>query len=228
MSPQPQAQRTRVRVKICGITRLEDAHVAADVGADFLGYIQYRGSKRYVPPDVAQAIIAQIRAKYPGVAHVGVFVDEPLESVRETVVTCGFDMVQLHGNESSAECAELAARGLDVIKALRFGADAPATQWRDYASQYYLCDTYNKTSAGGTGQTFDLALIPLDLPRDRMFVAGGLTAANVRGVLAALQPLAVDVSSGVEVAPGLKSAELVRAFINAVRARADSGDRQDA
>lgn len=207
-----------VKVKICGITRVGDAVAAAQAGADYLGYVFYSKSPRCIDVEGAAPIIAQIRSEYPNVRHVGLFVNESFDTVFNTHKTCGLDLAQLHGEEAPALCSDLSQKGVRVIKALKFGRSAPLVKWTFYRTAFFLCDTYDPESAGGSGRPFDYSLIPYDLPMKRVFMAGGLTPANVGSVVASLHPFAVDVSSGVEEQPGQKSPELIRQFIAAARA----------
>lgn len=208
---------TFVAVKICGITRLEDALFAARCGADFLGYVFHARSARNVDPAQVRSITDEVRLRFPSVRHVGVMVDPTSERAVELVGTAGLDFAQLHGMEPAETVNRLRAAGVGVIKALRFGPASPPVQWQEYEPDYFLCDTYDPHNAGGTGHGFDLALLPHDLPANRTFLAGGLTSANVPQALEKLTPYAVDVSSGVEQAPGVKSCEAVEAFVKAVR-----------
>ncbi len=209
---------SRTRVKICGITNLEDARHAAASGADYLGYILFERSPRFVGADAIRGITMAIRAEFPDVRHVGVFVNEDLEVLTETVAAARLDIAQLHGSEPASYCTSLATRGYPFMRAMRFGPTAPRVDWREFpAAEFYLCDTYDPKQAGGTGKGFDLTLLPSDLPIERTFLAGGLTPENVGGAVMTLQPYAVDVVSGVEAGPGKKDLGKVQAFIDAVR-----------
>jgi phosphoribosylanthranilate isomerase len=212
------------RVKICGITTLADARIAAEAGADFLGYNLYTKSPRYIPIPRVRDITDVLRIEFPDVEHVGVFVDVPEDAIRRALDLGALDMAQLHGSEDCAFCEKLRDRGMRHMKALHFGAEAPATRWSDFTTpEFFLCDTFDRNRAGGTGRGFDQTLLPGDLPRERMFLAGGLTPDNVAQAIAAVRPFAVDVSSGVELAPGRKSAERVQAFVQ--RAKAHTHNR---
>jgi phosphoribosylanthranilate isomerase len=207
-------------VKICGITNLDDALVAAQSGADLLGYIFYEKSPRYVPLEQVESIVQQVRAANPLVRHVGVFVSAPVEHVAHVVQSARLDLAQLHGSEDEAYCRALGAMNIQWMKALRFGKGAPAAQWQEYeAGAYLLCDTYDPAEAGGTGRPFDHALLPVDLPRERVLLAGGLTPENVAQAVLEVGPGGVDVSSGVEAVPGRKDHEKVRGFIRQAKGR---------
>lgn len=209
----------RIRIKICGITNLEDATAAVDAGADALGFIFYEKSPRFVDPEVARIIIEQLP---PFVAAVGVFVDRKRQEVEEIIRFCRLAYAQLHGKESPKYCERLArfAAPCQVIKALRVGKHVQASDISPYNEHVkgFLLDTYQKGVQGGTGQPFDWSLIQsLKLQRD-FILAGGLDADNIGKALDAIKPYAVDVNSGVEVAPGQKDHKLIKKFIRQVRA----------
>lgn len=202
-----------VRVKICGITRLTDAQLAAALGAHALGFIFFPKSPRAVTPDQARHII---RLLPPFVLTVGVFVDEKAATVREIAQYAGLDWLQLHGNESPDYCRSLGRR---VIKAFRVAGPeslAQLTDYRDWA-QAFLLDTYKPGVAGGTGETFDWHLARQAAKCGPIVLAGGLTPKNVAQAIAAAQPVAVDVASGVEAAPGKKDPGRLKAFFSAVQ-----------
>lgn len=205
------------RIKICGITNLEDAQYAAAAGADFLGYVIHPRSARHIDPSQISLIVSRIRERFPGVQHVGVTVNADVEAAKQIVGVAQLDFIQCHGTETPQTIDALMQSGLKVIKALRMGAGSPDLSWHNYSPTFYLCDTYHNTEAGGTGRTFDHSLLPEDLPRNRLFLAGGLTPDNVTGFLAETAPYAVDISSGVEAAPGKKSHTSIDKFIQAVR-----------
>jgi len=204
-----------VRIKICGITNLEDALLAADLGADALGFIFYPKSPRKVAPEAARAIIAQLP---PLVTTVGVFVDEDAAAVRELAARLGLDWVQLHGQESPDYCRSLGRR---VIKGFRVQDQHSLAALEAYrgAAQALLLDTYKKGQIGGTGETFNWALAREAQKYGPIILAGGLNPENVAQAIAAAQPQAVDVASGVESAPGKKDPEKLRRFFAAVRRR---------
>lgn len=207
------------KVKICGITRLEDGLAAAKAGADFLGYVFYAPSKRFVAPRTVAEIVREVRRQYPAVQHVGVFVDETAENVAWTRGLATLDIVQLHGKETAEYCRELHQLDISTIKALGIGPEGPLADHQEFDTvDYFLCDTHDESLKGGTGRAFNLDLLPRDLPQERMFVAGGLTADSVGELVSTIAPFAVDVSSGVELKPGIKCHEKVSAFIRAVRA----------
>lgn len=201
-----------VRSKICGITRIEDALVAAEAGADAIGLVFYAASPRAVSVPQAQAIIAALP---PFVTTVGLFVNtarRELESVLEAVP---LDILQFHGDETPADCEGYRR---PYIKALRVRpGDDIAARCREYrGAAGILLDTYVPGVPGGTGAAFDWSLIPGDLSMP-LILAGGLTVQNVRAAITQVAPYAVDVSGGVELEKGVKDAEKIRAFIREVR-----------
>lgn len=209
-----------MKVKICGITRLEDARYSAGAGADYLGFIQYPDSPRYVPPDTAKEIISWVH----GPAPVGVFVDTDPDDVNRVADRAGFALVQLHGNETPADCE---AVDVPVIKAIKVGSAATTDQlrrrmdaYRDVVS-YFLLDTKLPGMAGGTGVTFDWDVAASLSEEYPLFLAGGLSPDNVAEAIDRVQPFAVDVSSGVESAPGIKDFDRLNAFLDAVRIDGD-------
>jgi phosphoribosylanthranilate isomerase len=202
-----------VRIKICGITNLDDALLAAELGADALGFIFYPKSPRQVAPEVAREIIAQLP---PFVAAVGVFVDETAAAVQELAARVGLDWVQLHGQESPDYCLSL---GRKVIKGFRIKDENSLMELEPYRDvvQAFLLDTYKKGQAGGTGEIFDWQLARKGKKYGRIILAGGLTSYNVARAIEIAQPQAVDTASGTEAAPGKKDPAKVRAFFEAVR-----------
>jgi len=198
-----------VRVKICGITNLEDAAAAVEAGADALGFVFYGNSPRYISPKDARSIISELP---PFVTVVGVFVDEEAGRVREIAAGAGLGVVQLHGHETPDYCADM---GLSVIKALRVRGERDILEMASYNVAAFLLDTYKKGQMGGTGEVFDwdLAVKAVGEGRGPVILSGGLSPENVAGAVEKVGPYAVDVSSGVESSPGIKNKELVRSFI---------------
>jgi phosphoribosylanthranilate isomerase len=204
----------RVRVKICGITTPEDGVMAAEAGADAIGFVFWPRSRRHVDAHQAREIG---RAVSPLVLRVGVFVDASLEELARTADAAALDVLQLHGDEPPEIFDSLSRRGL---KAMRVGAGFEgelALRYEGRASGLLL-DAQDDRAPGGTGMTFDWAAARDLRPRvSYLVLAGGLTAENVGQAISVVRPDAVDVSSGVESAPGRKDADKVRAFIEAVR-----------
>jgi phosphoribosylanthranilate isomerase len=204
-----------VRVKICGVTRLEDARAAWTAGADALGLNFYPRSPRYVEPATAAALA---RTRPALGALVGVFVNESPELIRARVRECGLTAVQLHGDEPPEACTGF---GVPVIKALRVRGPEDVARARTYVGAGDVATLLLDGAApgyGGGGVTFDWSLVArlvdVGVP---VLVAGGLTPANVAEAVRATRPYGVDVASGVEASPGIKDLEAVRAFIRAAR-----------
>ncbi|MBI4794657.1 MAG: phosphoribosylanthranilate isomerase [Deltaproteobacteria bacterium] len=202
-----------VRIKICGITNIEDALLAADLGADALGFIFYPPSPRSVAPDAAKAIIAQLP---PFVTTVGVFVDEDAATVKELAAQVGLDWLQFHGRETPEYCRGLGRRLIKVFRIRDEDSLADLAAYRRVV-QALLLDTYKKGQVGGTGETFNWDLARQARKYGPIILAGGLTPENVAQAIATAQPQAVDVASGVEAAPGKKDPEKLRAFIEAIK-----------
>ncbi|ARA92772.1 MAG: phosphoribosylanthranilate isomerase [Bacteroidetes bacterium] len=213
-----------LKLKICGITRLEDARYCAGAGADFLGFIQVPDSPRYVDPQTARAIIEWVYGPEP----VGVFVNETADTVNRIADEAGFTWVQLHGTEPPAVCAAI---DRPVIKAIPVVSDASAEQLRMLMApyvdcvDYFLLDTHRTNLWGGTGESFNWRLareLSADFP---LFLAGGIGAANVAEAVHTMRPHGVDLSSSVESAPGIKDVDRLAAFFEAFDAlRATSNE----
>jgi len=203
---------TRTRIKICGITREQDVATVAGNGADALGLVFYEKSPRNV--SVQQA--AQLaRAVPPFLTVVGLFVNPAVESVREVLQHVALDVLQFHGEETPEFCRQF---GKPYLKAIRVkpGVDLIQCASRYAGAQGLLLDAYIEGTQGGTGESFDWSLIPHDLPLP-VILSGGLHAGNVAVAVRQVRPYAVDVSSGVEAAKGIKDAAKIAAFINEVK-----------
>lgn len=221
VAPAPQAPRVvRTRVKICGITRLDDAEQAVDAGAWAIGLILWRKSKRRCRIEEAQRIGAAVKRR---VEVVGVFVNATLDEVDLAVDQCGLTIVQLHGDEGPSYCAEVARRtGAKVIKAARVRTGADVTALRPFHTDFHLLDTHVAGVQGGTGETFDWELArvrraPQGEKQPPLILSGGLTPGNVAEAVRTARPYAVDVASGTEAAPGRKDPALVMDVIREVR-----------
>ena len=201
-----------VKIKICGITSVADGLAAAEAGADMIGLMFYAGSPRYVT--LAQA--AEIsRALPPFVLRVGVFVNPDAAQVTEAIAACGLNLLQFHGEETSEFCTQFCMMS---VKALRVQNADSLAALENFQTDAFLLDAHSKAGLGGTGEKFnwDLAIEAQKFGKP-IFLAGGLTPENVADAVKQVRPFAVDVSSGVESAPGKKDAVKVRAFIEAVR-----------
>ena len=201
----------RTRIKICGITRVEDGLAAAQAGADAIGLVFATKSPRFVSIPQARSIVAALP---PYVTVVGLFVDAPADRIRDTLNEVRIDLLQFHGSEEPDGCGNFHRPYVKAI-AMREGIDlvAEATRYADAAG--LLLDAYVDGEAGGTGQVFDWARIPRNLSRP-IIVAGGLTPQNVTDVVRQVRPYAVDVSTGVEISKGIKEGAKIRSFIEAV------------
>lgn len=227
-------------VKICGLTNLDDARVAAEAGADLLGFIFYPKSPRYVAPETVAAIVRALRDDKvtrrqgdkvselaevtPSPKTVGVFVNASVAEIDAVVAQVGLDFVQLHGNETAAWFAALRGRAYKAVRPA--DADAAQTQAEHFAplgcadGPCLMIDAYDPHAYGGTGKQTDWH-VAADLARQypRLLLAGGLTPANVAAAIDLVQPWGVDVASGVEAEPGRKDHAKVREFVRNVRSR---------
>ena len=204
-----------MKIKICGITNVEDADVAVRAGADALGFVMYRKSPRWVDPAVARSIIAGLP---PFVLPVGVFVNEEAERVRALMDECGFALAQLHGDESALYCQNLSRPALKALRLKDRGTFLALAEFQGCANvRGILIDAFSDQAYGGTGQTVDWTLAQEAARSTPIILAGGLNPANVAGAIRMVHPYGVDVSSGVEKSPGKKDQDKVRAFVEAAR-----------
>ena len=201
----------RVKVKVCGTTRLKDALLAVECGADAIGFIFYKKSLRYVSAKTAKEICSKLP---PFIHRVGVFVNETADTINRIAERCGLDAVQLHGDESPAFCKKIKRR---VIKVVRVKDVASLKEMSQYAVDGFLLDTFKEDQWGGTGKVFDWELAARANKQGPVILAGGLNPRNVKAAIKKVQPYGVDVSSGVEQSPGKKDPKKVKAFIKAVR-----------
>lgn len=210
-------------VKICGMTNLDDARLAADLGAWALGMILWPGSRRACPPEQADLIGAELRRR---LELVGVFVNATLDEVALAADRFGLTLLQLHGDEGPAYCREAARRtGCRVMKAARVRDAASIRRLEPFRTDLHLLDAHARGAYGGTGRTFDWDLVPAaGRSGTPVVLSGGLTPDNVGDAVAAVRPFAVDTASGTEAAPGRKDPGKVTAFFRAVAA----ADRQAA
>jgi phosphoribosylanthranilate isomerase len=200
-----------VRVKICGVTRLEDALLAVRLGADALGFNFWPGSRRFLAPAAAREIVRRLP---PLVTAVGVFVDPSRDEVLRAVAASGVQVAQLHGDEPPSLCSALP---LPVVKAIRVRDAASLEALAAYDGLAGLLLDAPSPGFGGSGATFDWTLAAAAAAARPVILAGGLGPANVAEAVRAVRPFAVDVASGVESAPGVKDGELMRRFIEAAK-----------
>jgi phosphoribosylanthranilate isomerase len=200
-------------VKICGVTRLADAELAAELGAWAVGMVFYPGSRRRCTLAEAEAIGAALRRR---VELAGVFVNAPLEEVARVSERVGLTLVQLHGEEGPAFCAEVARRtGARTIKAASVKGMFSVRDLERFHTDFHLVDGYAAGLRGGTGERFDWSLLAARRSKLPLIVGGGLDAEHVAAAIATTHPFAVDVASGVEAEAGIKDAERMRAFFDA-------------
>lgn len=201
----------RVRSKICGITRVEDALAAVEAGADAIGLVFYVRSPRAVSVEQAVAIV---QALPPFVTSVGLFVNMPREQLQALLAQVPLDLLQFHGDESPADCEGFARPYIKALR-VRAGEDVAATMAPYAGARGILLDTFVEGVPGGTGAAFDWSLVPQDVSRP-IILAGGLDVSNVASAIRQVRPYAVDVSGGVEASKGIKDASKIRAFVRAV------------
>ena len=218
------------KVKICGITNLEDAELAVELGAWALGMIFYEGSPRRCSLAEAQRIAARLRRR---VELCGVYVNAPLPEVVATSEAVGLSMLQLHGEEGPSFCAEARRRtGARVIKATQVAGPGDVQDLERFHVDFHLLDARSRATArqglrGGTGETFDWGLLAARRAKVPLILSGGLNAENVAEAIAVARPYAVDSASGTEAAPGRKDPERLRAFIAAATAEAAGAASED-
>ena len=202
-----------VKVKVCGITNLEDALAAFLYGADALGFVFYKKSPRYISPINAANISAILPKK---ILRAGVFVDEKAERVKKIAKLCRLDLLQFHGNESPAYCRKF--KGYKVIKAFRVDKRINPDEVRRYKTYACLFDTYSKSKPGGTGEKFNWKLLAQTAKiKGIVLLSGGLNSGNVREAVKLLKPDWVDASSSLESRPGKKDHRKIRKFVDKCR-----------
>jgi phosphoribosylanthranilate isomerase len=202
------------RVKICGLTNVDDAQRAADLGAWALGMVFWPGSPRRCPRPEAARIAAALRRR---AELAGVFVDATLDTVTRAADELGLTMVQLHGDEGPSYCAEIARRtGCRVIKAVKVRSQADLRALRTFHTDFHLLDSGSAALPGGTGTTWEWSLVDALTGGVPVIASGGLNPDNVSEAIRALRPYAVDTASGTEAAPGVKDPARLEAFFAAV------------
>ncbi len=205
-----------VKIKICGITNVEDALMAIEYGADALGFIFYPQSRRYVPPEKAKSIIDKLP---PLTLRIGVFVDAEPETIMKTVNECRLDGVQFHGNESPEFCSKFRRR---VIKGIRPQREEEVANIAEYKVDAFLVDSYHPDVMGGTGTTFDWELaVAAKMFGVPVILAGGLNPKNVAEAVRLVKPYGIDVCTGVETFQGKKDPEKLKGFIEQARWASD-------
>lgn len=206
---------TTLKIKICGITNVEDALAAVEAGADALGFVFHRESPRRVVLDVVRRIVGQLP---PFVLPVGVFVNEDLKTVRDLMDGCGLALAQLHGDETAAYCEALGRPALKAIRLRDRGTFLAMAEYKGRAQvRGFVVDASSDTLYGGTGRVADWDLAAEAAKASLVLLAGGLTPENVTEAIQKVRPYGVDVSSGVESRPGKKDHTKIRAFINAAK-----------
>lgn len=201
-----------VRVKVCGITNLDDALAAIELGAHALGFIFVPSSPRHVTTEEAAHIISQLP---PFVTKVGVFADAPMEQLKEFMNACPLDLIQLHGEESPAYCTALFPR---AIKAFRVKDEGILSLISNYQASAYLLDTFDTAMLGGTGQRFDWRIAQKAVASGRLIIlSGGLNPDNIQEAITMVRPYGVDVSSGIETRPGKKALHKMQQFFSRLR-----------
>ena len=196
------------KVKFCGITNLQDAISAAELGADALGFVFYPKSPRFISPKNAKEIIKKLP---PFISMVGLFVNQSKSEVEEVIKDCPLNLLQFHGDENESFCKQY---NLPYIKAISMKSDVDLLKCiQEYNSaKALLLDTFSKVARGGSGEVFDWKMIPPNTLKP-IIVAGGLTPENVQTLLEVISPYGVDVSSGIEINKGLKDYKLMKKFI---------------
>jgi len=200
-----------IKIKICGITNLDDALAATTLGADALGFNFFKKSPRYIEPEDAVEIISQLP---PIIMPVGIFVNEREEKIREILTLTCIQTIQLHGDESPEFCQRFGAR---VIKAFQVKDKESIKHMAHYHVGAFLLDSYRDGQRGGTGTTFDWHLAVVAKTFGRVILAGGLTPENVAEAVKLVQPYGVDVAGGVEREKGIKDHAMLKKFITEVR-----------
>jgi phosphoribosylanthranilate isomerase len=196
-----------LKVKICGITNLEDALLCESLGTDALGFIFYKGSKRYISPEAANEIIKSLS---PFTMKVGVFVNETPDAINNISFIAKLNAVQLHSEESPDSIKDIS---LPVIKSFSVDDNFDYNVLKRYPNTYFLLDTYSNTEYGGTGKVFNWDSIPAEY-KDKIILAGGVSIENLEEIFTKVKPAAIDLSSSLEYEPGKKDKGKVKRFFD--------------
>ncbi len=198
-----------MKIKICGITNIEDALLCESLGADALGFIFYKGSKRFVDPETAGKIISELS---PFTLKVGVFVNSSPEEINKIAKQTKLNVIQLHSDETTNTISEI---NLPIIKSFRIKNEFDFSILNNFKDVSFLFDTYSEKEYGGTGKTFNWELIPDEL-RDKIILSGGVSINNIEEIYKKIKPAAVDLSSSLESGPGRKDSEKVKEFFKKI------------
>lgn len=198
-----------MKVKICGITNIEDALLCESLGTDALGFIFYKGSKRFVEPEEAEKIISKLS---PFTVKAGVFVNSSSEEINKTATEVKLNVVQLHGDESPDIISKIK---FPVIKSFRINNGFDFSILKKFEKTSYLFDTYTEKEYGGTGKSFNWKIIPGEL-KSKIILSGGISISNIEEIYKNIKPSAVDLSSSLEVEPGKKDSKKVEEFFKKV------------
>ena len=201
-----------MKVKVCGLTNTADAVLCEILGADALGFIFYKESKRYISPKKANDIIKNLS---PFTLKVGVFVNENSDKINAESKIAGINIVQLHGDEKPELIAEIT---LPVIKVFRINDKFDFKILEEYKNCYFLFDTYSSLQYGGTGKTFNWDIIPKQIA-DKIILSGGISISNIKRIIDEVNPYAIDLSSSVEEYPGKKSELKLKQFFNILKGK---------
>lgn len=204
----------RIRVKICGITNKKQALAISALNVDALGFILYPLSPRYISPENVRSIVHVLP---PFTKTVGVFVNEPAANLKAVMLQSGLDLAQLSGDESPDYCRQLTNNGVAWIRSFRIRSPADLEQISLFSNDYILLDTWSDKVFGGTGKAFDWNFIQQLPDRFKIILAGGINIDNAEKAIKDIQPYGLDISSGVEEAPGIKSVEMVKTLLSRIR-----------
>jgi len=203
-----------MKVKICGITRKEDAIICEKLGIDYLGFNFYSGSKRFIKPESAKFIISELKK----IKTIGVFVENDLDSIKKIVEFCGLDGIQIHSEQSPVFCNKIKREfpGLIIIQAFRIKSSIPENI-NDFDADYFIFDSFDERQFGGTGKIFDWKI--LDKAGEvlkKTFIAGGVNPDNVEKIVFLTNIYGIDVASGVEISPGIKDKNKIKCLLSKI------------